>query len=141
VACGAADATGTASAAITCRTGNEAVEARISVPAAKATVRGSDLPAVSACISIGCVEDPLRYRMQEALQLKGEGTDLEVVGMSATVGHIHHIPMVVRGWRVGVIALGRCANIGPASCSGVKFARDGSKLRLHGWCQLPPCRR
>jgi hypothetical protein len=52
------------------------------------------------------------------------------------VGHIHHIPMVVRGWGVGVIALGRCANIGPALCCGVKLVRDGLKLRLHGWCQL-----
>jgi hypothetical protein len=26
-----------------------------------------------------------------------------------------------------VIALGRCANIGPALCWGVKLARDGSK--------------
>lgn len=127
---------GVESVAITCRAGNKAVEARISVSAAKATSRGSDLPAMSACISIGRGEDLLRYRMQEALQLKGEGVDLEVVGTSATVGHIHHIPMVVTGWGVGVIALGRCVNIGPASCCSVKFVGAGLKLRLRGWCQL-----
>ena len=52
-----------------------------------------------------------------------------MVTASGTVGHVHHIPMVLTGWGVGEIALGRCVNIGPALCCGVKSARDGSKLR------------
>jgi len=64
-----------------------------------------------------------------------------VVTVSGTVGHVHHIPMVLTGWGVGEMALGRCWRIGPALCCGVKSARDGSKLRLDAWCQLAPwCR-
>ena len=100
-------------------------------------LRNGDLPAMSACVGIGCREDPLRYPGQEAaFSLREKAVDLVAIGTSGTVGHIHHIPMVVTGWRVGVIALGRCANIGPALCCGVKFARDGSKLRFDAWCQL-----
>ena len=44
---------GVAAAAVTCRAGCEVVEARVSVPAAKATVRNGDLPAMSACMVSG----------------------------------------------------------------------------------------
>ena len=84
------------------------IEARISVPAAKATVSNGDLPAMSAGVGIGHGEDLLRYRRQARLQLKEEAGDLAVVTASGTVGHIHHIPMVWTGSGVGVIALGRC---------------------------------
>jgi len=117
--------------AFACRASTEAVEARVPVDASQAIVRNGDLPAVSAGVGIRCREDPQRYSRQEAaLQLREKAVDLAAIGTSGTVGHIHHIPMVVTGWRVGVIALGRCANIGPALCWGVKFARDGSKLRF-----------
>ena len=43
-----------------CRAGCEIVEAWVSVPAAKATMRNSDLPAMSACMSVGYGEDLLR---------------------------------------------------------------------------------
>jgi hypothetical protein len=127
---------GIAAAAVTCDAGNEIVEARVSVPAAKATMRNGDLPAMSACVGIGYGEDLLCYRRQARLQLKEEAVDLAMVTVSGTVGHIHHIPMVWTGWRVGVIALGRCSNIGPALCCGGKLAHDGSKQRRHAWCQL-----
>ena len=129
---------GVAAAATTCRARSEVVEARVSVSAAKATVRNGDLPAMSACVGIGYGEDLLRYRRQARLQLKEEAVDLAVVTASGTVGHIHHIPMVWTGWGVGVIALGRCSNIGPALCCGGKLARDGSKQCRHAWCQLAP---
>ena len=120
-----------AAAAVTCDAGNEVVEACVSVPAAKATVCNGDLPAVSACIGIGSGEDLLRYRSQATLQLKEEAVDLAVVTASGTVGHIRHIPMVLTGWGVGVIPLGRCWRIGPAVCCGGELARDGSKLCRH----------
>jgi hypothetical protein len=116
--------------ATTCRALNEVVKPRVSIRTTEATARKGDLPSMSVRVGIGRGEDPLRYRRQAALQLKEEVVDLAVVGMSATVGHIHHIPTVVTGSGVGVIALGRCANIGPALCCGGKFARDGWKLRL-----------
>ena len=107
--------------AFACRASTEAVEARVPVDASQAIVRNGDLPAVSAGVGIGCREDPQRYSRQEAaLQLREKAVDLAAIGTSGTVGHIHHIPMVVTGWRVGVIALGRCANIGPIfTCSGL----------------------
>lgn len=116
MACRAGRVTGLAARAATGRARNEVVEARVPVRTAEATARNGDLPAISARVGIGCSEDPLRYRRQATLQPKEEAVDLEVVGMSATVGHIHHIPTVVRGSGVGVIALGRCVNIGPALC-------------------------
>jgi hypothetical protein len=129
---------GVAATATTCLARNEVVEAWVSVPAAKATVRNGDLPAMSACVGIGYGEDLLRYRRQACLQLKGKAVDLAVVTAGGTVGHIRHIPMVMTGWGVGVIALGRCSNIGPAVCCGGKLARDGSKQCCRAWCQLAP---
>jgi hypothetical protein len=65
-----------------------------------------------ACVGVRYGEDLLRYRRQAALQPMEK--DLAMVTVSGTVGHVHHIPMVLTGWGVGVIALGRCSNIGPA---------------------------
>jgi hypothetical protein len=125
-----------AATATTCRALDEVVKAWVPVRTAEATARNGDLPARSARVGVGSGEDPLRYRRLAALQPKEEAVDLEVVGMSGTVGHIHHIPTVVTGSGVGVIALGRCVNIGPALCCGGKLARDGWRLRLRAWCQL-----
>ena len=88
-----------AATAVTCRAGCEVVEARVSVPAAKATTRNGDLPAMSACVGVGYGEDLLCYRRQAALQPREkEAVDLAVVTVSGTVGHVHHIPMVLTGW-------------------------------------------
>lgn len=87
---------GIAATAVTCRAGCEVVEARVSVPAAQATVRNSDLPAMSVCVGVGYGEDPLCYRRQAALQPKEE--DLAMVTVSGTVGHVHHIHMVLTGF-------------------------------------------
>jgi hypothetical protein len=85
-----------AATAITCRAGREVVEARVSVPPAKATMRNGDLPAMSVCVGVGHGEDLLCYRRQAALQ--PEEKDLAMVTVSGTVGHVHHIPMVLTGW-------------------------------------------
>jgi len=110
---------GIAATAVTCHAGHEEVETRVSVPTAKATTRNGDLPAMSACMGVGYGKDLLRYRKQAALQPKEKAKDLAMVTVSGTFGHVHHIPMVLTGWGVGEIALGRCANIGPALCCGV----------------------
>jgi hypothetical protein len=89
---------GIAAPAATCRAGREVVEARVSVPAAEATMRNGDLPAMSARMGVGYGEDLLRDRRQASLQSKESAVDLAVVTVSGTVGHVHHIPMVVTSW-------------------------------------------
>ncbi len=89
---------GIAATAGTCRAGHEEVEARVSVPAAEATMRYGDLPAMSVCAGVGYGKDLLRYRKQAALQPKEKAIDLAMVTVSGTVGHVHHIPMVLTGW-------------------------------------------
>ncbi len=89
---------GIAATAVTCRAGHEVVEARVSVPAAKATTCNGDLPAMSVCVGVGYGEDLLRYRKQTVLQPKEKAIDLALVTASGTFGHVHHIPMVLTGW-------------------------------------------
>ena len=89
MACRAGRALGIAATAVTCHTGHEVVEARVSVPAAKATMRNGDLPAIAACAGVRYGEDLLRYRRQAALQPTEKVEDLALVTEDGTFGHVH----------------------------------------------------
>jgi len=86
---------------------------------------------------IAGIEQPLRQGQENRLYpAKRQVPELVQIGVSGTVRHIRHIPMVQTGCRVGVRGLGRCWRIGPASCSGAEFAREGLGLLRLERCQL-----
>lgn len=74
------------------------VEAVIAVPAAETAMHGGDLPAMLACVGIGRGEDALA-QSSKACSQSAEQNSVDLAGIVAggTVGHSHHIPMVLTG--------------------------------------------
>jgi hypothetical protein len=80
-------AVGVAAIALTCRAGNETVEARVSVGSAEATVARDDLPTLIASSAVVLPEDLAADRVEPALKQVTEGlADDRIGGMVLHVG-------------------------------------------------------